>query len=89
MNQHTLRFDTAQRGRSHPSLFPLRITLFTAGLETPTQPPRPPHDADELLALTLIEKIRRFEPPLVVARSAAPQLLQFEAQSSEAMSAHA
>ncbi|MCC6300951.1 MAG: hypothetical protein IT314_16815 [Anaerolineales bacterium] len=59
MNKHTLRFDTLQHGRSHPSLFPLRMILFSAELETPTQPPYTPRDADETLALALIERIKR------------------------------
>lgn len=52
MKRHTHRL-------SHPSLFPLRMILFTAELETPTQPPHKPRGADELLALKLIERIKR------------------------------
>lgn len=59
MERHTHRL-------SHPSLFPLRMILFTAELETPTQP-HTPHDADELLALKLIERIKR--PQQVVSTS--------------------
>ena len=55
-------FDTVQRQRSHPSLFPLRMILFTAELDTPAQPPCPPSDPDELLAISLIEKIRNPQP---------------------------
>ncbi|MCC6499180.1 MAG: hypothetical protein IT313_02815 [Anaerolineales bacterium] len=89
MNKH-FGFHMAQRQRSHPSLFPLRMTLFTAGLETPAQPPRLPHDVDELLALTLIEKIRRFEAaPLMVERSLSPQLFRGELSPNELMNAHA
>jgi hypothetical protein len=51
MNKYTLR--------PHPSLFPLRMILFTAELETPARPPHAPRDADELLAIALIERIRR------------------------------
>ena len=47
---------------SHPSLFPLRMVLFAAELDTPAQPPHLPRDPDELLALTLIEKIRQPKP---------------------------
>lgn len=43
---------------AHPSLFPLRMVLFTAELETPTQPSRTSHDTDELLAIKLIERIK-------------------------------
>lgn len=52
MKRHTHRL-------SHPSLFPLRMILCAAELETPTQPPHPPRDADELMALKLIERIKR------------------------------
>lgn len=56
MNKHTLRPSTPKG--AHPSLFPLRMVLFTAELETPTQPPHTPRDPDELLAVKLIERIR-------------------------------
>lgn len=38
------------------------MILFTAELETPTQPPHTPRDADELMALKLIERIKRPQP---------------------------
>ena len=66
MNKHTLRFDTVQGPRAHPSLFPLRMILFAAELETPTQPPHASPTADELLALTLIERIKRPPTPSLI-----------------------
>lgn len=56
MNKSTLRLSSPKE--VHPSLFPLRMVLFTAELETPTQPPHMPCDPDELLAMKLIERIR-------------------------------
>jgi len=46
---------------SHPSLFPLRMVLFAAELETPTQPPRTTRGPDELLAMKLIERIKHLQ----------------------------
>ncbi|GEM_PF-3343824 len=57
MNNSTLR-----RKRSHPSLFPLRMLLVAAEMESPARPPNPPRDPDEMLAKALIEKIRHPKP---------------------------
>lgn len=62
MNKQTLHFDTAQRKRSHPSLFPLRTALIAAESAVPARPPHSTRDPNELLALRLIEKIKHPEP---------------------------
>ena len=76
--------------RSHPSLFPLRLTLLIAELETPAQPPRLPYDRDELLALKLIEKIRYPEPDSFMGlRIESPQPFQHDALPVGLASVHA
>ncbi len=57
MNRSTLR-SSFPKG-AHPSLFPLRMVLFAAERETPTQPPRKPRDPDEMLAVRLIDRIKK------------------------------
>lgn len=75
---------------SHPSLFPLRMVLFTAGLETPAQPPRLPYNRDELLALQLIEKIKSPDADSFVGmRIESPQPFRYVALPVELASVHA
>ena len=84
MNKDTLR-------SSHPSLFSLRMLLFTAELETPAQPPRLPRDPDELLAMRLIEQIKHPAKPelFMGAWIESPQPFRHEAVSVELASVHA
>ncbi len=84
MNKDTLR-------SSHPSLFPLRMLLFTAELETPAQPPRLPRDPDELLAMKLIEQIKNPSQAKMFAETwiESPQPFRHDTVSVELVSVHA
>ena len=42
----------------HPSLLPLRMVLIAAERESPANPPRTQVDANERLALQLIERVQ-------------------------------
>ena len=49
----------------HPSLLPLRTVLIAAERESPASPPRIQADANEKLAMLLIEKMKaKYKRPL-------------------------
>ena len=53
--------------QAHPSLLPLRTVLIAAERESPARPPRTQADANEKLAMLLIEKMKaEYKKPLPV-----------------------
>ena len=73
--------------RAHPSLFPLRMALTLAERDVP---PSPCLDANEQLALKLIEKMKtenKRQLPELVLRDI-PSLYGYRASHAEIVSAH-
>lgn len=74
--------------RAHPSLFPLRAALIAAERESP---PCPQPDANEKLALRLIEKMQagyKGQPP-VLSRKDIPGQVGVHANTREMAGVHA